>query len=271
MPTSLPPILVFDSGIGGLSVWEGIRALLPHLPCVYCADNRIFPYGLQEESVLVERVCSLIPLLVKLHHPALIVVACNSASTVVLDALREVVAVPVVGVVPAIKPAAEQSRSGVIGLLATPGTVKRQYTDRLIEQFAGECKVIRVGSNVLVEQAERKLRGEAVDIGLLAEAIAPFMLADTVPDIVVLGCTHFPFLSEELSFLLPGIALLDSADAIARRTAHLLNRPGTPVDAPTSAETTEHLFLFTADTPDARRLLPALGTRGFSEPRFLDV
>ena len=264
------PILVFDSGIGGLSVWRGIRDLLPTLSCVYCADNRIFPYGLQEESVLIERVCQLMPVLVGEHRPGLIVVACNSASTVVLDALRQVVSVPVVGVVPAIKPAAEHSRRRVIGLLATPGTVQRQYTQRLIDQFAANCQVIKVGSNTLVEQAERKLRGETVDPGLVAEAVAPFLLADIPPDIVVLGCTHFPFLREELSALLPGVALIDSAAAIARRTAHLL---GLDTAQPTDHEVSVPAgkFLFTADTRDARQLAPALADLGFDVPRYLGI
>jgi glutamate racemase len=270
MSPSPAPILVFDSGIGGLSVWQGIRDLLPGLGCVYCADNRIYPYGLQEEGVLIDRVCHLMPVLVREYRPGLIVVACNSASTVVLDALRQVVAVPVVGVVPAIKPAAERSARRVVGLLATPGTVQRHYTRRLIEQFAGSCEVIKVGSSTLVEQAERKLRGEPIDPGLIAEAVAPFMLAETPPDIVVLGCTHFPFLRQELSAFLPGVELIDSAAAIARRTAHLLGLESSP-----AATTPDSLLagqcLFTADTPDARRLAPALAAFGFSAPRFLDI
>lgn len=258
-------IIVFDSGIGGLSVADKIRALMPGLSIDYVADNRIYPYGLQEERVLIDRVCTLIPALETRYHPRAIVMACNTASTVVLDALRQQTSTPVIGVVPAIKPAAERTHNGVIGLLATPGTIHRQYTNNLIGQFAGHCQVLRIGASELVALAENKLRGIPVDQALLNRLLAPFILHTPCPDVIVLGCTHFPFLADEIHAALPpGTLLLDSGEAIARRTRHLLGDDAV-------AEEAEHRFLFTEETPYAHALTPALQDMGYPPPEFLHL
>lgn len=261
-------IIVFDSGIGGLSVADKIREQLPQLSIDYVADNRVYPYGMQEERVLVDRVCTLMPALEQRFRPRAIVVACNTASTVVLDALRQQTSTPVIGVVPAIKPAAERTRNGVIGLLATPGTINRQYTSRLIEQFAPQCTVLRLGASPLVALAENKLRGMPVDQSLMNEILTPFTRHEPCPDVIVLGCTHFPFLADEIHAALPpGTLLLDSGEAIARRTRHLLG--DTTAFASTTGAT--HRFLFTEETEYAHALTPALRDMGYPPPEFLHL
>ena len=224
-PDSPGPILVFNSGIGGLMVLAAIRAALPAARCVYVADDAAFPYGDWEEAALRDRIVALMGDLIGEHDPAVVIVACNTASTLVLPALRERFAVPFVGTVPAVKPAAEQTRSGVVAVLATPGTMKRDYTRELIRSFAGHCHVRLVGAPALAAQAEALMRGEPVDRALIAEQIAPcFVEIDGKrTDIVVLACTHYPFLADILAELAPWpVTWLDPAPAIARRVATVL-------------------------------------------------
>lgn len=260
-------ILIFDSGIGGLSINDEIKAMQPDVAVTYVADNRIYPYGTLSEQALIERITGLFPRLIERFQPEAMVIACNSASTLVLDHLRELTAIPVIGVVPAIKPAAQHSQTGVIGLLATPGTVRRAYTDRLIQSFAGHCQVIRVGSHELVDQAENKLRGLPVNAAAIGDVIKPFTQAPGL-DAVVLGCTHFPFLHQELKQCLGDhIALIDSGQAIARRTAFILeNLP----DSAQTDHTQGDCFIFTKDHESAHHLHPHLLQRGFSSVEFID-
>ena len=171
---TLKPIVILDSGSGGLTVFDEISRMMPWLPVVYCADNGGFPYGPKSEQEVTERVCRLLSTLYKRYDPALVVVACNTASTIVLSAARTLLPIPIVGVVPAIKTAATLSQNRCIGLLATPGTVNRAYTDKLIQEFASDCDVIRVGSTELVFLAERVFRGEAVDTQQFEQILAPF-------------------------------------------------------------------------------------------------
>lgn len=215
------PILVFDSGIGGLSVLAEIRKLLPHHDYCYVFDNARLPYGELEEQELVTGCVSLISQLVERTHASIVVVACNTASTVVLPALRAKLHIPVVGVVPAIKPAALLSRSKRIGLLATPGTVKRHYTHELISQFADDCHVELFGCSELVMMAEQKIATGQLDIARLTQILSP--VVDANLDVLVLGCTHFPMLRDELQQVLgQGVTLLDSGEAIAKRVDALL-------------------------------------------------
>lgn len=218
-------LLIFDSGVGGLSIFNAVRARLPALAIDYVSDNAAFPYGTKPEAELVQRVSLVLHALEKKLAPDLMVVACNTASTVALPKIRDSLDTGVVGVVPAIKPAAERSRSKVIGLLATPGTVARDYTRQLIEEFAVHCEVISVGSSELVELAEAKLYGDKVPTGQIASILAPFAehpLAAKL-DITILGCTHFPLLLEELkaAFFKP-VEWIDSGAAIAARVDSLL-------------------------------------------------
>lgn len=219
------PILVFDSGIGGLSVLSEIRQLLPSNDFFYLFDNARLPYGELAEQVLVDGCVELVVAAATKINAALVVIACNTASTLVLPVLRSQLSIPVVGVVPAIKPAASDTLSGHIGLLATPATVKRPYTHELVNKFASHCQVHMFGSSELVMMAEQKMAGVPVDMARLAGILAP--IKATSLDVLVLGCTHFPMLADELSQVLgQGIKLLDSGFAIATRVQHLLEGLG---------------------------------------------
>ncbi|ELT98607.1 hypothetical protein CAPTEDRAFT_126248, partial [Capitella teleta] len=190
------PIVIFDSGVGGLSVYQEIKQVLPNIPVVYCSDTQGFPYGPKPESEVIERTSLCLCLLAERYEPSLAVIACNTASTISLPRVREELGFPVVGVVPAIKTASEYSKRRCIGLLATPGTIARSYTDQLIQDFAGDCHVIRVGSSDLVQMAEAFLRGEKISDEALENILAPFFADEQTPDAIVLGCTHFPLLTE---------------------------------------------------------------------------
>jgi glutamate racemase len=223
--TAAPPLLIFDSGIGGLSVLREVRALLPSAPIIYAADNAGYPYGTKSAAVIEARVPALLGRLAERYDPQLIVIACNTASTIALDAVRNALDLPVVGTVPAIKPAASLSKTRVIGVLGTPATVIQPYVDRLADEFAADCTVIRHGSAELVELAEAKLRGEPTDMqayvsvmdGLLDQAQGELL------DVVVLACTHFPLVADELAAASrQTLQFVDGNSGIARRTAWLL-------------------------------------------------
>lgn len=270
MTNPVAPVLIFDSGVGGLSVLHAIAETLPGLPLVFACDNGFFPYGTKTETELVERVDAVLHRLIAEIRPQLLVIACNTASTVALPRLRSRFALPIVGVVPAIKPAAQLSRNKIIGLLATPATVQRPYTDRLIQEFAADCTVIKVGSRELVQLAEDKLRGKAVDAGQLAAILAPFF-ADPAqcPDTIVLGCTHFPLLRDELAAASPAtVQWVDSGSAIARRVAELL---GETAKTLTDSRAPRGPVYMTADTADAHALWPALATQGFASLQFITI
>lgn len=261
---SVPPILVFDSGVGGLSICQSLRKAGIRLPLLYVADTAWFPYGLREEADLLQRVQQLMEPLIRQHRPSLVILACNTLSTLALPALRAQFDVPFVGVVPAIKPAAQQTESGVIGLLATPATVKRAYTDKLIAEFAPQCEVLRVGSNELVLAAERYFNEGQIDLAAIEHAIAPLIQAkhEKGLDTVVLGCTHFPLLVTQLEQVLPGIRWIDSGDAIARRVKELLAAQKLDVG-------NERLTLmFTGAGAISSGLTTSLARLGFSYPTF---
>ena len=214
--------LIFDSGVGALSVFAEINRLQPQLECILALDNARFPYGVINEGDLLDRVVLVISKLIEQYQPDLCVIACNTASTLVLDELRKRHAIPFVGVVPAIKTAAANSKTQTIGLLATPATVNRSYTNNLIQDFAPESEISRLGSSELVYMAERKLRGEPVDLVQLEEILAPLIEHPTL-DTLVLACTHFPLLHEEIRQLIPErITILDCGAAIAQRVRSLL-------------------------------------------------
>ncbi|MBI3132329.1 MAG: glutamate racemase [Acidobacteria bacterium] len=260
-----PPILIFDSGVGGLSVLDAVRKALPHETYRYACDNAAFPYGPKPEDELVARVDAVLTALIARIEPKMVIVACNTASTVALPRLRAKFPMPIIGVVPAIKPAAGLSGNKVIGLLATPGTVTRRYTDDLIREFAPHCDVIRVGSRELVVLAEAKLRGEAIDIDTLREILSPFFQeAGRQADTIVLGCTHFPLLLDELRQAAPQVKhWVDSGEAIARRAASLL--PEAETEAGISRA------IFTADEPSMKRLAAALAEHGLVQIDIIPI
>ncbi len=220
--------MVFDSGIGGVTV---LRRLIEHLPradFTYVADDAGFPYGPQPAEALRQRIVDLFDDLIATYRPDAVVIACNTASTLVLADLRARHRVPFVGTVPAIKPAAARTRSGLISVLATPGTVARDYTRDLIDRFAPDVDVTLVGSKNLARIAEARLRGEPVDSGAVAAELAPcFVDRDGVrTDTIVLACTHFPLLVDRFIGVAPWpVDWLDPADAIARRAAAVLGEP----------------------------------------------
>jgi glutamate racemase len=255
---------VFDSGVGGLSTFQAVRARLPGAVYHYCSDNLHFPYGLRAEDDVVRCAVATAEAFIAHCQLDMLVVACNTMSTVALPALRaRWPEIPVVGVVPAIKPAAAASKTRVIALLATPGTVARRYTDELIAEHAAGCQVVKVGSSVLVELAEAKLRGEAVDPALVAREIAPMFVPGL--DAGVLGCTHFPLLLPELMAASPWpIQWHDSAGAIAARVAYLL---ATREHLPPEAAAPEAWF--TMDGPSVTALKPALARLGFAKVGIL--
>lgn len=252
------PILVFDSGIGGLSVLKAIRESLPDSRVVYVADDAAFPYGDWDEEALRLHIVELMGRLIAAHSPAAIVVACNTASTLVLPSLRERFPIPFVGTVPAIKPAAEQTRSGVVAVLSTPGTMKRDYTRELISSFARHCHVRLVGAPELARHAEARMRGDALDRDAVAAQISPCFveLDGKRTDIVVLACTHYPFLADVMADLAPWpVAWLDPAPAIARRLVSVLHGR----EAEKSGLSSAH-FTGDREIPETlRRLLQAHG------------
>jgi glutamate racemase len=219
-------VMVFDSGAGGLSVAKEIRRLLPGLPIHYLMDDEAFPYGIKEDAWLEQRIMDVCTRAEQAIRPSLLVVACNTASTLALQRLRQTLAIPVVGVVPAIKTAAEQTSNGIIGLLATPATVSRPYTNQLATDFASHCTLLRLGSADLVRWAEEFIHQGCFE-GDLHAHLDPWLKSGN-PSHVVLGCTHFPLLKPQLQQLWPAITWIDSGAAIARRVAHLLDLPTTP-------------------------------------------
>ena len=221
-----PRILVFDSGLGGLTVFREIAKTLPHADFVYAADDAGFPYGDWSADDLVWRVVAVMRRLVAETRPDAVVIACNTASTLVLPHLRAAFAdVPFVGTVPAIKPAAGRSRSQMISVLATPGTVARDYTRDLVQSFAAHCRVELVGSKRLARIAEDFMHGRAVSDEAIAAEIAPCFVQDggRRTDEIVLACTHYPLLTAHFERLAPwAVEWIDPAPAIARRVEHML-------------------------------------------------
>jgi glutamate racemase len=257
------PILFFDSGVGGLSVLAPTLKLLPNAPIIYAADSAGFPYGTRSEMEIASRVPALLGRLVERFHPRLAVIACNTASTIALEHVRSALDLPVVGTVPAIKSAAEISKSRVIGVLGTAATVRQPYVDDLAARFASDCTIIRHGSPELVELAEAKLGGEDVNTEQVQATVKPMFDAPggNQIDTVVLACTHFPLLGDELRAAFPGVTYVDGGDGIARRIASLTRDQAWP-SAPSNG-----LMLFTSAvrTPS----LTALARFGIGETRIL--
>jgi len=214
-------VLFFDSGVGGLSVLAEVRQRCPQLNLRYLMDDAEFPYGIKPDKALSQRVLQVCSTAVDTFSPDLLVIACNTASTLTLPLLRQTLRIPVVGVVPAIKPAAELANGGHIGLLATPATVDRLYIEDLIQDFAEHCHVDRFGSSLLVEWAEQYLNDGLPSDGLKAH-LQPWFSDFPQMNHVVLGCTHFPLLKPQLQQLWPDMHWIDSGEAIARRVESLL-------------------------------------------------
>jgi glutamate racemase len=259
------PILVFDSGVGGLSILGHIRSALPCAPIVYAADNGGHPYGTKTEAEIAARVPALLGRLVERYRPRIIVIACNTAATIALAHVRAALDLPVVGTVPAIKPAALASKARVIGVLGTQATVRQAYVDKLVAEFASDCLVLRHGSAELVAMAEAKLRGVPVDPAAMKQVMDGLygQAGGDRIDQLVLACTHFPLLADEIAAASPpGVTLVDSGAGIARRTVFLTDGQDWP-DQPTGRA------VFTREEDDLALLTPALAAYGLTETDIL--
>ncbi len=259
------PILLFDSGVGGLTVLAEVRKLLPQAPVIYAADNAGLPYGTKTEAQVAARVAGLLGRMTERYRPRLVCIACNTASTIALGMVREVLEVPIVGTVPAIKPAAALTKTGVIGLLGTAATIRQGYVDRLEAEFAAGKRLLRHGAPELVAAAEAKLRGEAIDPAVFTRAAAG--LRDQpdgdLIDTVVLACTHFPLVEAELAEAFgPGVQFVHGAEGIARRVADLTQAQQFGRPAPDFA-------LFTRGGPEVLSLSRALSSYGLEHTKIL--
>ena len=254
------PILLFDSGVGGLTVLDQLRAILPDAPVIYAADTAGLPYGNKTEAQIAARVSGLLGRMAERFHPRLVCIACNTASTIALASVREVLEVPIVGTVPAIKPAASMTKTGVIGLLGTEATIRQSYVDRLEQEFAADKRLLRFAAPELVGAAEARLRGQPVDPAIIrraAEGLRSQPGGDAI-DVVVLACTHFPLLTDELAREFgPGVRFIDGAQGIARRIAQLTKGQD-------FARSSPDLALFTSPAGIAA-LAPALARHGLTQ------
>ncbi|WP_294134817.1 glutamate racemase [Sphingobium sp.] len=253
------PILFFDSGVGGLSILAPARALIPTAPVVYAADSAGFPYGTKSEAEIAARVPALLGRLVERYRPRLAVIACNTASTIALSHVRAALDIPVVGTVPAIKPAALASKSRVFGVLGTDATVRQPYVDRLAAEHGADCIMLRHGCAALVQLAEAKLRGEPLDPAIARAALAG--LTDQPGgdrmDTVALACTHFPLVEAELAAAASRpLTFVHGGEGIARRIAFLTQGQPWP-DAPAPG-----IAVFTRVDGHVRALAPALARYG---------
>jgi glutamate racemase len=252
------PILLLDSGVGGLTVLAALRKLLPQAPVIYVADYAALPYGAKTEAQIAARVPALLGRLEERYHPRLVTIACNTASTIALAAVREALGLPVVGTVPAIKPAALTTKTGVIGLLGTAATIRQADVDNLEREFASDKTLLRHAAPELVDAAEAKLRGEKIDPAVFeaaAKGLREQPGGENI-DTVVLACTHFPLLQDELGEAFgPGVNFVDGAAGIARRIEYLTH--GQPFE-----RTEPDIAVFTGDNGSLDALRPALSTYG---------
>jgi len=260
-PDPTAPLLLLDSGVGGLTVLAEVRKLLPDAPVIYVADYAALPYGNKTEAQIAARVPALLGRLEERYHPRLVTIACNTASTIALAAVREALGLPVVGTVPAIKPAAAMTKTGVIGLLGTAATIRQAYVDNLEREFASDKLLLRHAAPELVQAAEAKLRCETVDPAVYeaaARGLREQEGGDRI-DTVVLACTHFPLLEEELGDALGGdVTFVDGAAGIARRIAHL-------TDGQAFERTHPDIAVFTGDNGSLEKLMPALASYGLEK------
>ena len=266
-------IVVYDSGVGGLTIYQDIVKKCPNHQIIFVSDNAAFPYGTKTIEDLSHRVLSVAHSIDERYSPDILVVACNTASTVVLPLLRERFSFDVVGVVPAIKPAAQISITKRICLLATPGTISRPYTDSLIEQFASNCDVLKIASASLVDLAESKLFGLAIDLKKLEIILEP-LIHDTSIDVLILACTHFPLLNDEITQVLQQnnrqITLVDSSLAVALRVVKVLEELSVQTLLAGDQGQAARLAVFTSRISN-EIFMKNLKGFGFDDFDFLDV
>ncbi|MEP2988939.1 MAG: glutamate racemase [Parasphingorhabdus sp.] len=256
------PLLFFDTGIGGLSVLGESLKLIPNAPVVYAADYAGLPYGMKSEAELAFRIPAILGRLVERYQPELVTIACNTASTIALEHVRTALDLPVVGTVPAIKPASKVSKTGTIGLLGTRATIRQPYVDRLAMEFAADKKLIRFGAPDLVYAAEAKLNDEKPDMAVIGAAVEGLISQDGGGEIdtIILACTHFPLVKEELQSVIDRpIQFVDGAKGIARQIAHLTK------DMVWSQKSKTNIFVTTGDLDAIEPIKGSLGKYGFSQ------
>ncbi|MCP4932635.1 MAG: glutamate racemase [bacterium] len=242
---STPKIIVFDSGLGGLTVYRELRDTLPNARYLYIADTDAFPYGNLHKGELLTRLLALFDRLIEREKPDICVIACNTASTIALAHLRDHFEVPFIGTVPAIKVAAQQTRTGLFSVLGTPSTVAQDYTLDLVERYAGSCEVTMVGASDLAMLAEQFMQGEKVDEDLLRHEIAPAFARRNGQrtDCIALGCTHYPLLVDLMHKVAPwSVTYIDPAAAIARQTQRVLSQHSVRKHAATESGANQLLY-----------------------------
>ncbi|MCE2577474.1 glutamate racemase [Gluconacetobacter entanii] len=259
-------ILAFDSGIGGLGIVRCLRQDIPGACIDYLADTAVFPYGEQADDFLVARIVTLVGQAIARLRPDLVVIACNTASTLALGELRARHDVPFVGCVPPIKWAADLTQSRTIGLLATRATLTRSYLHDLRNRFAPDCTLVTYGARNLADLSELAFRGQQIpDQAISAEMAGLFSQpgGDAI-DVVGLGCTHYTFLLDHFRRLgRPGLNWIDPAQAVSRQAARLAHRIG---NITAKQQETGQAF-FTALPEDIGAVLPGLRRMGYETAR----
>lgn len=265
-----PTVLVFDSGIGGLSIYNEIYNKIPYLRYIYAFDNEMFPYGDKSSEFLIKRVSHIIDTIIESYSIDLAVIACNTVSTICLPSLRSKFSFPIVGVVPAIKPASIITKNKCIGLLATKATIQRAYTSNLIKEFAPDCNVKLLGLSELAYIAENKLQGIDVDMQQLEMLMQPWLNLPVIPDTIVLGCTHYPFIKDELKLLFPNTTFIDSGNAIASRVYSLLNERF-DLKSVTAQSSTDNIVLSTLCNQQVKKLMEKLSKYNLDKYQRISV
>ena len=244
-------IAMYDSGLGGLSVWRAVRAALSAWPITYLADQAYCPYGQRSRQEIIERSLKVGHYLVS-QGATILVVACNTATTAAVSSMREQLPIPIVGIEPAIKPAAAMSRTGRIAVLATEYTLASDRVKALLDAHAGDVEVLRRPGHGWVEQVEAGELDSERTRQLVRQVVAPLLDQDI--DHIALGCTHYPFLAPLIRELTgDGIQLYDPAEAIARRVCDLLRQHGGDSQGDGYCR-----FISTADGNDMALRLPQL-------------
>ncbi len=251
--SSAAPIGVFDSGVGGISVLREMRRLLPRENLVYYADSGHCPYGGKTREQIQARAVAITEYLIA-RGAKLIVVACNTATIAAVEHLRATYPIPFVGMEPAVKPAAAQTRSGVVGVLATGAALAGDKFHKLVADHAGGVRVITQPCPGLVEKVEAGLLDGQETRELVQRYTAPLLQQGA--DVMVLGCTHYPFLRPMIQDVVgPGVSLIDTGAAVARQAQRLLEREGLANDADAAGSIEWH---GSGDPEQLERLRPLL-------------
>ena len=243
------PIGIFDSGVGGSSIWKELHHLMPYENTIYLADSANAPYGNKSEAEITALSVKNVELLLELGCK-IIVVACNTATTNAIDTLREKYAIPIIGIEPAIKPAALQTHSKCIGILATKGTLSSALFHKTSAAFRNDISVLEIVGEGLVPLIEEGKLDSPEMLRLLKKYTAPMLAANI--DFLVLGCSHYPYIIPQLKQLLPAsVSIIDSGEAVAKQTKKMLQE----IDALTDSNTAPNLHFYTNAETDTLRFL----------------